>query len=166
MAMSQWIAKTKFHHQTYQQDTEITILTQEDIIDPHLEITIMIGTITMTIHTGIGLAGPNFIPTATNTGVTVAVTQEEVTLDPITDLHATVHHATEAQAHTITDKTPHTADPHHTEVFPEMAVDLDCIHHTNTITKHQQDHLPAPIKQPGKPKTQHKQVTIDGPPSE
>ena len=40
--------------------------------------------------------------TATDTGVTVAVTHEEVTLDPITNLHATVHHATEAQAHTIT----------------------------------------------------------------
>ena len=37
MAMLQWIAQTKFHHQAYQQDTEITILTQEDVIDPHLE---------------------------------------------------------------------------------------------------------------------------------
>ena len=153
MTMSQQTAQTKFCHQAYQQDTEITILTQEDMIDPHLKITIMIGTITMTIKTGIGLAGPNPIPTATDTRVTVAVTHKEVTLDPITDPHTTVHHTTEAQAHTITDKTPHTADSHHTEVFPETAVDLDHIHHTNTTTKHQQDHLWAPIEQPGKPKT-------------
>ena len=38
-------------------------------------------------------------------------------------------------------------------VSPETTVDLDHIHHTNTTTKHQQDHLPALIKQPGKPKT-------------
>ena len=63
------------------------------------------------------------------------------------------YHATEAQAHTITDETPYTADPHHTEVFPETAVDLDHIHHTNTTTEHQQDHLPDLIKQPGNPKT-------------
>ena len=74
-------------------------------------------------------------------------------LDPITNPHATVHHATEAQAHTVTNETLHTADPHHAEVFPETAVDLDHIHHTNITTKHQQDHLPALIKQPGKPKT-------------
>ena len=113
----------------------------------------MIGIITVTIRTGIGLAGPDPIPTATDTGVTVTVTHEEVALDPITNPHAAVHHATEAQAYTITDETPHTADPHHAEVFPETAVDLDHIHHTNTTTKHQQDCLPALIKQPGKPMT-------------
>ena len=107
----------------------------------------------MTIKTGIGLAGPNPIPAATDTGVTVTVTHEEVTLDPITDLHATVHHATEAHAHIITNKPPHTADPYHAEVFPETAVDLKNLHHTNTTTKHQQDHLPALIKPPGEPKT-------------
>ena len=50
-------------------------------------------------------------------------------------------------------ETPHTADPHHAEVFPETTVDLNCLHHTNTTTKHQQDCLPALIEQPGKPKT-------------
>ena len=153
MAMLQQIAQTKFHHQVYQQDTEITILTQEDVIDPHLEITIMIGTITVTIKTGTGLAGPYPISTATDTGLTVTVTHKEVALDPITNPHAAVHHATEAQAHTITNETPHTADPHHAEVYPETAVDLDHIHHTNTITKYQQDCLQPPIEQPGKPKT-------------
>ena len=61
--------------------------------------------------------------------------------------------STEAQACTITDETSHTADPHHAEVFPEIAVDLNHLHHTNTTTKHQQDCLPALIEQPGKPKT-------------
>ena len=152
MAVLQQIAQTKFCHQAYQQNTEITTLTQEDMIDPHLEITIAIGTITITIKTGAGVAGPDPIPAATDTGVTVTVTHKEVALDPITHPHDTVHHATEAQAHTLTNETPHTADPHHAEVSPETTVDIDCIHHTNTTTKHQQDHLPALIKQPGKPK--------------
>ena len=153
MFMLQQIAQTKFCHQAYQQDTEITILTQENVIGPHLGITTMIGTITMTMETNIGLANPDPIHIAIDTGVTVTVTHEEVTLDRITDPHATVHHATEAQAHTITNETPHTADPHHAEVFPETTVDPDHIHHTNTTTKHQQDYLPALTKQPGKPKT-------------
>ena len=153
MDMLQQIAQTKSCHHTYQQDTEITFLTQDDMIDPHLRITIAIGTITMTIETGIGLAGPDPIHAAIDKEVTVTVTHEEVALGPITNPPTTVHHVTEAEAHTITDKTPHTTDPHHTEVFPEIVVDPDHSHHTNTTTKHQQDHLPAPIKQPGKSKT-------------
>ena len=152
MAMLQWIAPTKSHHQAYQQDTEITTLTQ-DVIDPNLKITIVIGIITMTIETSTGLAGPNPIPITTDIGVTVTVTHEEVTLDPTSNPHATAHHATEAQAHIITDETPHTTDPHHAEVSPETTVDPGHIHYTNTTTKHQQDHLPALIKQPGRPKT-------------
>ena len=153
MAMLQQIAKTKSHHQAYQQDTEITILTQDNMTGAHLGLTIMIGTITMTIKTGIGSAGPDPVHTAIDTGVTVTVTHEEVTLGPITDPHATVHHITEIQAHTVTDKTPHTADPHHAEVLPETTVDPDHTHHTNTTTKHQQDCLLALTEQPGKPKT-------------
>ena len=68
--------------------------------------------------------------------MTVTVTHEEVALGPITDPHPAAHHVTEAQAHTITNETPCTADPHHAEVFPETAVDPDHIHHTNTTTKH------------------------------
>ena len=106
----------------------------------------------MTIETGIGLAGPDPIHAAIYTGVTATVTQQEVAVDPITGPSTTVHHITEAHAHTVTNETPHTADPHHTEVFPETTVDPDHIRHTNTTTKQQQDRLPAPIKQPGKPK--------------
>ena len=137
LAMLQQIAATKFCHQAYQQDTEITNLTQKDVIDPHLKITIAIGIITMTIETGIGLAGSDPTPATTDTGVTVAVTHTEVALDPITDPHAAAHHATKAQAHIITNKTAHTADPHHAEVSPETTVDLDHIHQTNTTIKHE-----------------------------
>ena len=54
--MLQQIAQTKFHHQVHQQGTEITVPTQDNMIDPHLAITIEIGTITMIIGTDIGLA--------------------------------------------------------------------------------------------------------------
>ena len=57
MAMSQQIAQTKSHHQVHQQGTEITVPTQDDALDPHLTITIKIGTITVIIRTDIGLAG-------------------------------------------------------------------------------------------------------------
>ena len=153
MATSQQIAQTKSHHQAYQQDTEITILTQYGMIDPHLRITIEIGTITMTIETGIGLAGPGPIHAVIDTGVTAVMTHEEVVLGPMIDPHATAHHVTEAQAHTATNETPCKADPHHAEIFPGIAVDPYQVHHKNTTTKHQQDHLTAPTKQPGKPRT-------------
>ena len=151
MAMLQQIVPTKFHHQVCQQDTETT--TPEDMIDPHLAITVAIGIATMTIKIGTGSADLDPIPIIPDIGVTVAVTLAEVTLDHITNPHTTAHHATEAQAHTVTDGTPHTADPHHAGVSPEITVDLGHTHHANTITKHQQDHLSALIEQPGKPKT-------------
>ena len=123
------------------------------MIDPHLRITIMIGITTMTIKTGTGSADHNPVPITPDLGVTVTVTLEEVTLDHITNPHTAAHHATEAQAHTITDETTHTADPHQIGVSPETTVDLHHTHYTNTTPKHQQNCLPAPIKQPRKPKT-------------
>ena len=123
------------------------------MIDPHLRITIGIGIITVTFKIGIDLTGQDPIHIVIDAGVTVTVTHKEVALGPITDPHAAAHHITEAQAHTATNETPHTADPHHAKVFPEIAVDPDHVHHTNTTTKHQQDHLTALTEQPGKPKT-------------
>ena len=138
--------------------TEITSILQHlinrmrnlhQMIDPYLRTTIKIDTITVTIKTGIGLAGQDPIHTVIDTGVTVTMTHEEVILGPITNLHNAAHHITEAQAHTTTNETPHTADTHYTEVFPGITVDPDHIHHTNTTTKHQQDHLTALTKQAG-----------------
>ena len=139
MAMLQQIAKTKSHYQAYQSDTETTILTQDNMINPTLKITIKIGTITVTTEIGIDLAGQDPIQAVIYTGVTVIVTHKEVTLGPITNPHATAHHITEAQAHTTTDKTPHTADSHHAEVFPYIEVKPDhCTshkHHHKTSTR-------------------------------
>ena len=151
MAMLQQIAPTNFCPQAYQHDTETT--TPENMIGPHLGITIAIGITTVTIGIGTDSADLDPTPIIPDIGVTVAVTLAEVTLDPTTYPHATTHHATEAPAHITTKKTPHTADPHHAGVSPETTVDLGHTHHANTIIKHQQDHLPAPIAQLGKPKT-------------
>ena len=165
MAMLQWIAPTKFHPQAYQHDAETTTL--EDVIDPHLGVTIAKGITTMTIKIGTGSADLDLAPIILDIGETVAVTLTEVTLDPFTNPHAIAHHATEARAHTIFDETCHTADPHHAGVYPEITVGPGHTHPTNTIKKPQQDHLPAQIKHPGKPKDKkYKQVTIDDPSSE
>ena len=151
MAMLQQIAPTKFHPQAYQHDPGTTTL--EDTIDQHLGITIMIGITTMIINIGTGSADLDLTPIIPDIGVTVAVTLTEVALDPFTNPHSATNHTTEAQAHAITNETLHTADPHHTGVSPEITVDPGHTHPANTITKHQQDHLPAPIKHPGKPRT-------------
>ena len=151
--MLQQIGQTKPHHQVHQQGTEITVLTQDNVIDPHLAITTEIDTITMIIRTDICLAGQDPIPTVIDTVVTVKVTHERVILSPITDPHTAAHHATDTEAHTTTDKMLHTEDPHHTEVFPGITVDPDHVHHTNTTTKHNQNHLTAPTGQPARIRT-------------
>ena len=107
----------------------------------------------MTIEIGTGSADLNLTSIILDIGVTVIVTLTEVTLDPFTDPHATAHHATEAQAHTVNAETHHTADPYHAGVAPVMTVDPEYAHPANTITKPPKDHLPVHIKHPGSPKT-------------
>ena len=130
MAMSQQLAQTKSNNQVHLQGTEIPILTQDTAIDPHLAMTTKIGTITMIIETDIDLAGQDPIPTVIDTGVTVKVIYEGVTPGHITDPHTTAHLTIETQVHIAIKETLHIEDPHHTEVFPEIAVDPDHIHHT------------------------------------
>ena len=151
MAISQCIAPTKFHPQAYQHDAET--ITLEEVIDPHLRVTIIIGTTTVTIKIGIGLANLNLAPIILDIGVTVAVTLAEVALDPYTNPDIAAHHATEAQAHTVTNETCHTADPHPIGVSPEITIDPGHAHPVNTITKPQEDHLPNLMKHPGRPRT-------------
>ena len=86
----------------------------------------------MIIETDIDLTGQDPIPTVIDTGVTVGVIHEGVTPGHITDAHTKAHHTTETQAHIIIDETLHIEDPHHTEVFPEIAVDPDHVHCTKT----------------------------------
>ena len=57
MAMLQWIAQTKSHHQVHLQGTEIPILTQDTVIDSCPTMTIETGTLTMIIKTDIDLTG-------------------------------------------------------------------------------------------------------------
>ena len=151
MAMLQQTAPTRFHPQANQQDTET--ITLVDVIDPHLRVTTTTGITTVTIKIGTGPADLNLTPITLDIGVTVTVTLAEVTLNPFTDPHTAAHHATEAQAHTITAKTHHNTDPHHAEVSPEMTVDPGHAHPANTITKPQKDHHPVHIKQHGSPRT-------------
>ena len=94
MATLQQIALTKFHLQAYQQDVGTTTLV--DMIDHHLGVTITPGITTVTIEIGTGSADLDLTPIILDTGVTVAVTLAEVTLDPFTDPHTTAYHATEA----------------------------------------------------------------------
>ena len=153
--MLQQIAKTKSHHQVHLQGTEITVPTQDNAIDPHLTITMEIGTITVIIGTDIGLASRDPIPAVIDTGSTVKVTHEGVIPGPVTD-HTPQHIMPQkTQVHTATDETLHTVDPHHTKVSLEIAVDPDHVHHTNTTTRHHQIHLTAPTKQPGRTKTRN-----------
>ena len=107
----------------------------------------------MTIEIGTGSADLNLTPIILDIGITVTVTLAEVTLDPFTNPHTTANHATEAQAHTVTDETCHTADPHHVGASPEITVGPGHAHPANTITKPQEDHLPSQIKHPGRPRT-------------
>ena len=153
MAMLQQTAPTKFCPQAYQHDAETTTL--DDVIYPHLRVTITIGITTMSIGISTGSADLDLAPIILDIGVTVAVTLTKVTLDPFTNPYAAAHHATEVQAHTITNQTCHTADPHHAEVYPEITVDPGHVHPANTITKPQEDHLPAQIKHPGRPRMEN-----------
>ena len=165
MDTSQWIALTKYHLQTHQQDAGITPLV--GMIDQHLRIITTPGITTMTIGTGTYSVDLNLTHITLDIGETVAVTLIEVILDHFTSPHAIALCATGAPAHTTTTKTHHIADPHHARISPEMTVDPEHINPTNTITNLHIDHLPVHNQCLGKPKDRkYKQVTIDDLPSE
>ena len=126
MATSKWIALTKFHLQAYQQDAGTTTLV--DVIDQYLGVIITPCITTMIMGIGTGSVALDLTPIILDIGVTVAVILTGVTLDPFTNLHIAAYHTTEAQAHTATAKTHHTADPHHAGVSPEMTVDPEHTH--------------------------------------
>ena len=151
MAMSQWIALTKFHLQAYQQDAGTTTLV--DMINQHLRVIITPDSTTVTIGIGTGSADLDLAPIILVIGVTATVTLIGVALDPFTNPHATAHHATEDQAHTATAETHHTTDPHHAGVSQAMTVGPEHAPPANTITKPQRDHLPVDTKHSGNPRT-------------
>ena len=120
----------------------------------------------MTIEIGTGSADPVLAPIILDIGVTVTVTLAEVALDPFTDPNVTAHHTIEAQAHTVTDETLHTADPHHAGASPEITVDpghTSRKHHHKTSTRPSSSSDQTPWKTKDR---KYKQVTIDDPPSQ
>ena len=70
-----------------------------------------------------------------------------------TDLHDIVSHTTEAQAHTTTAMTCHTADLHPIEIFPEITTDLNT-NPENYITSQHKDLLQAHKQHHGNIKTE------------
>ena len=102
------------------------------VTEPPLTMTIETGTVAMTVETDIDVTGQGPTPAVIDTGVTVRVIHKGAAPGHITDLHITAHHATATQAHIASDETLLIEGPHHTEVFPEIAVDPDHVHHTKT----------------------------------
>ena len=105
------------------------------MVDPHFGVAIKIGITAVTIVIGTGPADLDLTPIILDKRVTVTVALAEFTLDLFTDPHTVVYHATEAQGHTVTNKTCHTTDTHHVGVSPEITVDPGHAHPTpNSIT--------------------------------
>ena len=146
----QQIAPTKSHLQAHQQNTWTP--TPVGVTDQHLGAITTPDITWMTTGIGTDSVDLNLAPITLDIGVTVTVTLTEVTLDPFTGPHTIAHHTTEAQAHTATNKTHHTTDPHHAGISPEMTVDPEHANPINTITRPHKDHLPVHIQYPGSPK--------------
>ena len=147
----QQIALTISHLQACQQDVGTTP-TLVGMKDQHLRVITTPGITTVTIGIGTDSVDLDPVHITLDIGVTVTVILTELTLDPFTSPCIIAHHSTEAQAHTTTAKTHHTAEPHHAEISPEMTVDLGHKNPTNTITKSHRDHLPVHNQHPGSPR--------------
>ena len=94
MGMLQQIALTKSHLQAHQQDAGTP--TPVGMTDQHLRDITTPNITTMTIGIGTGSVDHDLTPIILDKGVTVAVTLNEVTLDPFISPHTVAHHATEA----------------------------------------------------------------------
>ena len=103
--------QAKYHHQVHLHDTEIIILAQDTVLDPHLAI--ITGKDT-------GLTGQDHIPVVTDTEVTARVIHREITPNHMTDVHTEVHITTDTQTLIITDQKHHTGGLHHIEALPHI----------------------------------------------
>ena len=128
MDMLPWIALIKYHHQAHQHSAEVTPLM--DMIGHPLGIIVTPDALTIIIKIGHSLVVPDPAHITMDIGVAAIMTPVEATPGHPTDLHDVVSHTTEAQAHTATTVTCHTADIHPIEIFPEMTTDLDTIPET------------------------------------
>ena len=137
----------KCHLQACQHNAEITPLA--DMTDQHLGIIATPGIPTMTIETGtdsVNLALTHITP---DLGVTVIVILTEAILDHFIDLQAVAPCITGVPVHTTTAVTHHIADPHHTDISPEMTVDPEHTDPTGNIINPPKDHLPVHSQHPG-----------------
>ena len=117
--------------------------------DQHLRIIATPGILTVTIETGTDLADLDPAHITPAIGVTVIVIPAEAILDHFIDLHAIAPCITGVPAHTTTTVTHHIADPHHTDISPEMTADLEHINPTGNIINLHKDHLPVHSQHPG-----------------
>ena len=159
-----WIALIKYHHQAHQHTTEVT--PPLGMIGHPLGIIVTPDVLTMIIKIGPGLVILNPIHITMDIGVAAIMTPIEATPGHFTDPHDKVSHATEAQAHTTTTVTHHTADLYPIDIFPEMTADLDHTSLENSITNQHRD-LPQAHKQHcgkiGTGDTNKSQLTIHHP---
>ena len=141
MDMLPWTTLIKYHHQAHQNATEVTPLI--GMIDPPLGIIVTPDVLTMITKIGPGLVIPDPTHITMDIGVAAIMTPIGVTPGHFTDLPNIVSHATEAQVHTATAVTHHTADLHPIEIFPEMTADLYHTNPQNNITNQHRDLLQA-----------------------
>ena len=116
MDMLPWTALIKYHHQAHQHATEVTPLI--GMIGPPLGIIATPDVLTVITKIGTGLVVPDPTHITMDIGVAAVMTPIGATPGHSTDLSNVVSHATEAQVHTATAMTHHTADLHPIEIFP------------------------------------------------
>ena len=124
------------------------------MIGPPLGIIVTPDILTVITKIGPGLVISNPAHITMDIGVAAIMTPIGATPGHSTDIPNVVSRATEAQAHTATAVTHHTADLHPVEIVPEMTADL---HHTNpenNITNQHKDLLQAHKQHHGKLKTE------------
>ena len=144
MAMLPWIALIKYHHQAHQHAAEV--MPPLGMIGHPLGIIVTPDVLTMITKIGPGLVIPDPTHITMDIGVAAIMTPVEATPGHSADLHNIVSHTTEAQAHTATAVTHHTADLHPIDIFPKMTADLDHTDLKNNITNQHRD-LPQAHKQ-------------------
>ena len=158
-----WIALIKYHHQAHQHTAEVTPLI--GMIGHPLGIIVTPDTLTMIIKIGPGLVIPDPTHITMDIGVAAIMTPIEATPGHPTDLHNIVSHATEAQAHTTSAVTHHTADLHSIVISPKKTADLST-NPENNITNWHKDLFQAHKQHHGSISTEdtnRSQLTIHHP---
>ena len=152
MDMLLWIVLTKYHHQAHQPTAEVT--SPVGMIGPPLDTIAIPDVLTMITKIGTGLVVPNPTHITMDIGVTAIMIPIGAAPGHSTDLPDVATHATEAQVHTTTAMTCHTADLSPIEIFPKMTADLNHTNPTNNITNQDKEHLQTHKSHLGKIKTE------------